>query len=661
MSAHDAHCDLAHALQAAADLPIDPTWTLRAAVVPAGDILGDCVAPKERWIPVLMQPSTGRIHHHEPIETEDDAGHGIAHIVIDWMRAAERRPGRIDADSAALATSLRLALEPMGAFVRHVPPADGNNAGEMLNADLDNETTATFRLNPGQLAVHKLGLRAAVDLHAAQPWRVVSHLDPILIDNDLGQPRLKAAVVAGTNEEVTILLLPSADAAWAIATHGGKITEHPGVWIVDFPPLDEVRILHRHVFRHQDFPRTADGRWPRVRWIGRDLDDVESDEGRPITVVEDVGMPAAAAAILAALAKLDDATVNSGRWETEVVGIDGPVLVAMSWPDAASPPSEATWRARGVGLDGSTRMARLVLLDRLKRRDPAMTAEQAEAALQRATDALLQTMESTARTPVEQAEATWARALHAHGRAQRLLAERALAQSRDCAGAWLLLGDLAVDANERIDLLREAADAGERCVVREGLGGNSFPPQAAIGLEALLRLAVQLRHRGRGAEAFETLRLALRRHPGDAHTMGRLGCALLGQGEVAEALALVHDLPDGPDSRESLGLWVRAVAGFLVNGDTPWVRRAIAAAVHVNGVAGRVLLQPSLLAEGANDAPALVRLKAEAVWVLEDLRPLVAHRRAFFEMVQGAMDALVAEIRASRSGRRFKERKPSRR
>lgn len=656
--------ELAIRLDAAADLPRALGWTLRAALVPAERILGDAVNAGERVIPILCDAATGEVHASVAVDDEEAAGIGIAHILATWAEHVERCPGRIDVDSASLAAELRLLLSPLDVLVRHTPTAPSDDASDLFLAELERAFAERLRASPDQVHAHRTALLAAVEFHAAQPWRVVTRLDPVLFEAGLGPSGPAVAIVDCVEDDVTILLLPRADIAWGIAAGKEYPNEHDGVWMIDFPPLAEMDVFDRFAWRRSEFPRTANRRFPRLRRVDRSRD--ESDP-----TARDIDIPGSfvVATALSALARIDDAIVDQGRWTVEVAVTGATVAVTMSWADAQSPPTEATWLDRGVPSDRLESMPRLVLLDRRRHRRSQETPADVQATLD---DELLRSvgsltpvqvaheLESSATTPLERADAMWAKALLTHGRARRRLLERAAECSPDCVGAWRARVEFTTDPHEIVRWLREAVAAGDRLRALPFAEVPVFIPHQEMADEALRRLAMALRDVSDEPGALQAAREALARQPENGFGRSMLAGLLVSLGESAEALELVRDRASPLHGAESHGVWVRAVAGFLVNGDTPWVRSAIATAVEANIVTAHAILDPRLLAAQQDPLPTMSRYTAEAALALRELRPAIAERATFRELLREAIAAYF-KAQEKRPVRHFKQRKTKKR
>ena len=101
-------------------------------------------------------------------------------------------------------------------------------------------------------------------------------------------------------------------------------------------------------------------------------------------------------------------------------------------------------------------------IERFMARSEFENAEDANRALSERFRGPLDAIASTASTPVERAQDLAYRAFEARGRRRIQLARQALELSRDCADAWVILGEHAPDPERAMALYAEGVSAGER-------------------------------------------------------------------------------------------------------------------------------------------------------------------------------------------------------
>jgi tetratricopeptide (TPR) repeat protein len=194
----------------------------------------------------------------------------------------------------------------------------------------------------------------------------------------------------------------------------------------------------------------------------------------------------------------------------------------------------------------------------------------------------MDTIPSTASTPVERAQDLVYRATEARGRRQ--LARKALELSADCADAYVLLAEESADLSQTRDLYVQGVAAGERV-----LGPTVFAEQAGHFwgdvrtrpyMRARFGLARCLDDLAQRDEALTHYRELLRLNPGDNQGVRYAFLnALLLMGRDDEAGTLLLQFGDEPSALWQYG-W--ALWAFRREGDCPASRKRLRAAFRSN-------------------------------------------------------------------------------
>ena len=164
---------------------------------------------------------------------------------------------------------------------------------------------------------------------------------------------------------------------------------------------------------------------------------------------------------------------------------------------------------------------------------------------------------------------------------QRESAKEALALSRDCADAWLLLADFAETDDERLERIEQAQKAGRRALgirpFQEDVGRFWTIVETRPYMRAVLRLALALWDRGRLEDATDHLDDLLRLNPADNQGARYLLVPrLLEMGREPEAERLLNKV------NEQTASWTyhRALLEFRRQGDAPEAREILALAMR---------------------------------------------------------------------------------
>lgn len=191
----------------------------------------------------------------------------------------------------------------------------------------------------------------------------------------------------------------------------------------------------------------------------------------------------------------------------------------------------------------------------------------------------------TGTTPLEKAQDIMYDAWDAKGKERIDLAYKALAVSKDCADAYVLLShEASANLVEAIRFLEEGVSAGERA-----LGQKMFEEEAGnfwgiLETRPYMRARFDLAHLlcidGKRSEGIAHMQELLRLNPGDNQGVRHelAGCLL----EDGDMEALQKLLDEYPDEYSAVWLYFRALMKFRQEGRTPEADACLVAAFEQN-------------------------------------------------------------------------------
>jgi tetratricopeptide (TPR) repeat protein len=383
--------------------------------------------------------------------------------------------------------------------------------------------------------------RAAVDFHAAAPWRLLGPMDLLHIEEPAGvDPGLRHATLLASHKTCALTFFPGA-AAWETFRDDeeGEDGEAPSPqWILGLVPLWQLSATDEDLWERYGLPRSGE----------EELCPVPACVRAGETMRPGAGQLAFFEGLLRALAASTEDEMDRGRWEKSVPTHLGPLRFVLSLPDLlALTPGEAD--ASGQVRD---------LLDM---------------------------------------------AHHWGGRRGVLLARRALALRPDSSEAYLELADAAPDPAQALDLYDRARELAEQrletcsgeededTVEDDENDEDDEGPSIANVLRAWAGKAAFLSALGRREEAVEHLLELVRLDPLDfTGEQDHLACLLLELGREDEAEALIED----PWAEGLTGpAYNRALLAFRREGDSSGARLALHQARRTNPFVPSALLPQS--------------------------------------------------------------------
>lgn len=210
----------------------------------------------------------------------------------------------------------------------------------------------------------------------------------------------------------------------------------------------------------------------------------------------------------------------------------------------------------------------------------------------------------TGTTPLEKAQDIMYDAWDAKGKERIDLAYKALAVSKDCADAYILLShEASTNLAEAIRFLEEGVSAGERA-----LGQKMFEEEAGnfwgiLETRPYMRARFDLAHLlcldGKQSEGIAHMQELLRLNPGDNQGVRYelAGCLL----EDGDREALQKLLDEYSEDYSAVWLYTRALMKFLIEGRTPETDACLVAAFEQNRFVPLYLLGKKKLPERLPD------------------------------------------------------------
>jgi tetratricopeptide (TPR) repeat protein len=535
--------------------------------------------PYRPWGGVWVSLETGLVSVKLAESTGNDEALALDALLELGFKFAQTRPAAIQVADPTLGeqitralgdTELLMTVDPrLDAVKAMVERMAAETSGERHPAALDSEGVTRERMRAFAVA--------ARDFYVAAPWRHLSDEDLIhVVTPRVGKAFRHLTVLGHAGQVFGLGFFASAEDLDRIRASPDPeaLLDDGGRWTVLFAPPWETPFPDLDLWEEHGFPLAAADAYPIAAWFpasgrmrrpdARELGDIET--------------------ILLALARTTEAEIDQGRWSHEVVAHDGPRRVTLAIPELLRPLEAPPDRARHGMPDRRVMERMLIEMQRFAAtREFASESEMNEAIQARFTGSM-DTIPSTASTPVERAQDLVYRAMDARGRRRIQLARKALELSADCADAYVLLAEECADLGQARDLYAQGVAAGERV-----LGSTVFDEEAGHFwadvrtrpyMRARFGLARCLEDLGERDEALPHYRELLRLNPGDNQGARYAFLnALLLTGRDDEAGALLLQFGDEPTALWQYG---RALWAFRREGDCAPSRQRLRAALRSN-------------------------------------------------------------------------------
>lgn len=497
-------------------------------------------------------------------------------------------PGAVEVADEALAQALAARLQPLGVEVHtrtRVPLV--TEAVRALAEDTGTNLLPGILEAPGMsLEQARSFFAAARAFYEAAPWQQLLDEDVFRIEAPLVPAEISHGLVLGAGgREFGLTLFASRQIHERMIA--GDREAFDRCWSVHFDGIDQIPLADAELFEAHAFPIAGPQAYP---WPVQFR--LNGEPRRP-----SAKMLGRIELVLRALASTSEPEMDAGRWTRPVDVAGVPVEITLALPDLLG---EKTPRVPGVmprfSREGNERLM-ADMREFLRSQEFGSIAEATRALNARVAG---RTIDELARkapaTPLEQAQELCWQAWDARGRKRRLLAQRALAASADCADAYVLLAHSIGSREEKLRLLHEGVAAGERALGAERFasdeGGFWGDVTTRPYMRALHGLAMVLADGGRDERkrAAEIGQRLIALNPDDNQGVrDPLVGWLLEAGDHDGARALLGQYAD---DESAIFAYARALFAYRVEGDTAnsrkLLRRADRANLHVAAcLAGR--------------------------------------------------------------------------
>lgn len=564
---------------------------------------------------------TGRVH----ARLEDGRGSPDWRLALEAAlefglkpRLAGCRPARIEVADEAVAAGLRGALASAGVVVslaRELPAVR-----DLLAAMAEHAPGGSCP--PGALdapgvtpAAMRAFAEAARRFHEAAPWRHLTNEDLVHVEAPAVAPGLRLVTVLGAGGQTFGLGFFDTEADFEAVLEDpdpAAFLGERGKWAVLFGPVHELPFGDVDLWEEHALPAAAPGAYPLAARFEAD-GSIRRPDARVLADLE---------GLLLVLAETTEAELDQGRWQREARTSAGLRRFTLALPELLEP-LDAPPRGRPPGrLDRRVTERILVEVERFAAGSGIEDVAALNRAVQERFAGALDAVASTATTPAERAQDLVYRAADARGRRRIQLARRALELFPDCADAYVLLAEHAVDPERACELYAAGVAAGARA-----LGPDAF--QDDVGhfwgilatrphMRARLGLAQCLEDLGRVDEALGHYRELLRLNPNDNQgARDPFLAALLSAGRDDEAGELLARYAQDPSAlwRYGWALWT-----YRREGDSPRARARLREALRTNRHVPRYLAGRTRWSGPMPDAYALGS-EEEAVLCAAELAP----------------------------------------
>ena len=541
---------------------------------------------------LAVSATSGRVGASELVHASERSP-ALLLAAVDRLGAAQGpAPALIQVGSEEEAATLRAtpALAGVGVEVASDLRAIRAARAEMERALSGGDQRSTFPPATDPPGVTIVALRAfaeaALAFHAAAPWRWLSNNDLIAIESPRPDPALAHAVVMGAaREQFGVMFFPDREAYERfVATDAERLVEEIGVWTASFWAPHELPFAEHDLWLDNQLPTTPGGAIP-VAVLAGPKRRVRRASPRLLAFFE---------GLFRSLEATSEAELDGGRWRKQVATCQGEMTFTLALPELLDQDHDDAPRTRQVARLRSERV--LADLERLLAEREFASVAEANAFLQQAV-ASRPVARREPGTPAEAAQELAYRAIEARGRKRVVLARRALDLWPDCADAYVVLAEAAVDPEEALDLYTLAVSAGERGlgpeVFREAAGRFWRVSRTRPYMRSRFGLGRQLWALGRREEAVAHYHELLRLNPKDNQGVRHvLLPALIRAGDDRGAEELLDRYEE-----KHFASWRynRALLTFRRSGDGSVARRRLTASFDVNPYVPDLLLDPGLM------------------------------------------------------------------
>jgi len=492
------------------------------------------------------------------------------------------RPSVIEVNNEELAGYLDEQLKGAGVRIECVGTMD--DLQQQINDMTENVTSAPqppSALDAKGVTVDRMRsfAEAAVAFYRARPWTELADDDLIAIEHPKPPAGLGYCIVLGAGGQefgLGFFKSPQQLEKLASAEHPVAFAARNSVWSLTYGSITELPLADADLWEKHRLPVAGDEAYPcAVHFRPR------AGINRP-----NAGKLAYLEGLLRAIAHSTEGDFDSGRWSVTVPTFNGEkeyrlALLTMIDDDAddGTQPPRAGLNPRQRHRTMERSMANI---HRLIEEKELGSVDEINAFLAAHGNNLPQPA-SGPQTPLEQAQELMYDAWDARGRKRRKLAKQALEMCPDCADAYVLLAEETSDVETACDLFRKGTDAGKRAL------GRSFFQEEVGDFWGLLETRPYMRARAGLAEclwdigeeqaAVSHYQDLLRLNPNDNQGLRyQLAACLLQLGHNKELAKLLRAY----DEDSAQWQYIKALAIFRKDGDTPFARKCLKEAVSSN-------------------------------------------------------------------------------
>ena len=543
-------------------------------------------APPYRPTGVIWVSLGAGLMHVDLAKSEDAATPAFAlatllEFGLKFNRSGMGRPSRIEVADPALRDVLADMLVPLNTTVDLVPalPAVAQALQSFEEHSGGGSRIAGLLESPGVTHDDLRGFADAAALfYTARPWVHLANEDLIVVDAPKSPAALRHVSVLGHGGQEFGLAFYGSRAELERLLDPVSVNRRPPThaYGVTFGPKHELPFADVDAWDDLALPVASEQAYPLAADVF-----VDGRAQRP-TRAELHHMEA----LLRALAATTEEELDSGRWKKIVVTAGGPRTLTFTLPLLLEAESGGAPAGR-AGARGSGTEPMLARIQSFLAGQEFGSIDDVNAALGNAMNTRRfdgDAEPATDATPLARAQDLAWRAMEASGRLRIKLARQALALSRDCADAWLVLAGAVSDPASARPLFEEAVSAGARAIGADRFAELSGEFWGHIETRPYMRARLELAQTfvavGRMDDALEHFREMLRLNPNDNQGIRYLLVPLLLEvGHDREATEWLDRYPD--DAGATLA-YARVLLRFRAEGDSAASRALLAAAVGTN-------------------------------------------------------------------------------
>jgi tetratricopeptide (TPR) repeat protein len=570
-------------------LPIDSsdTWqgsvrSMPAVVIEGGD-------PVRPHVPLWVSTKLGIVHCGTLLRPGEEAGAALVDTLVAFALKKDGPgaiAGRLEVDApqfvellaAALAnTGVEVILKDRLVLVDDLMESMGRhfgfpaiNAGLLESVGDDLERVRRFA-------------DAAAQFYRARLWQHVDDEDPIRIESAVPEPELSWFVVMGASDIATgLAFFESGHHYDRFMRAERSMEEHlhsTRSWMLTFGELIRLPFPDSELWNAHDLPVAGRDAYPLPARVDRNQA-IHRPDAEALAFLE---------GLLRALAETTEDELDSGRWTKSAPTANGARTYALALPDILDP--GRALKRFGPRLDPRAMEREMRDLGKLIREHEFGSVHEINEFLR---DKLPhgRVPKSAPSSELERAEYLMFEAFDSHGRRRVKLAREALRIAADCADAYVLLAERALDADRRFELYRQGMEAGQRALgpdgFRDGVGHFWRNHESRPYMRARFGYGKSLEAAERWGDAIEVYRDLLRLDSDDSQGARlHLAVCLLHANRNEEAQRFLTERDEEPDA---IFEYARALVEFRLHGDSPEARRRLRRAVRGNAAVPKYLL-----------------------------------------------------------------------